>query len=417
MTIANTASEPFSDTGSAPLSDHADVIIVGGGMVGLALACALRHTGLQIIVIERAVPTVIKSLGRDCRVSAIVKGNVDILKGLGVWPFMQANASPMRAMRVWDNQEAGGVRFDAAEIDQEALGYLVENSITQRAMHKALLDSDTVEFCCPAEISELQWHDAHVKLTLTDGRCLTTALIVGADGGRSWIREQAGIATWQRDYHQKGLVATVRPERPHHGHAFQRFLPTGPLAMLPMTDDLCSIVWSADDAESDRLMAMSDDAFLQALNLTFGPMLGRIVEAGERAAFPLKAQLAKHIVRPRVALVGDAAHCIHPLAGLGVNLGLRDAMVLAQEIADAKRFDEDWGEMDVLKRYMKQRMPDVLSVMASMEGLHQVFTASFPGLKEARGLGMRVMGNAGGIKALLMRNSTGLSLPVPTRIS
>jgi len=401
---------------------NVDVIIVGAGMVGLALACALKDTGLQVVVIERGEPAVRKSLGRDCRVSAIVKGNVEILKGLGVWQYMQADASPMRAMRIWDNQQAGGIRFNAAEIGAEALGYLVENSLTQSAMHKALLDSDTVEFYCPAEIAEIDWHDhqaerEQVRICLADGRVLRAPLIVGADGPRSWVREQAGIQTWQRDYGQKGIVATVRPEHPHRGHAFQRFLPTGPLAMLPMTDDLCSIVWSADTAEADRLMAMSDADFLNALNLTFGPILGRITEAGERAAFPLKGQLAKHVVRERVALVGDAAHCIHPLAGLGVNLGLRDAMVLAQEIADAHRYDEDWGELDVLNRYMQQRMPDVLSVMASMEGLHQVFTGSLPGLRDLRGMGMRLMGNAGGIKELLMRNSTGLSLPVPKQIS
>jgi len=398
-------------------SDYADVIIVGGGMVGLALACALRNTGLQIVVIERGEPQVRRSLDRDCRVSAIVRGNVNILDGIGVWKYLKDDASPMRAMRVWDNQEAGGIRFDCSEIEADALGYLIENSCTQRAMHKAMLESDTVEFCCPAEIAGLEWHDDQVSVKLADGRVLHTPLIVGADGGRSWVRDQAGIDCWQRDYKQKGIVATVRPEQPHHGNAFQRFLPTGPLAMLPMTGDLCSIVWSAENSEADRLTAMSDEAFLEALNLTFGPMLGRIVEAGARAAFPLKGQLAKHFVRQRVALVGDAAHCIHPLAGLGVNLGIRDAMVLAQEIVDARRFDEDWGELNVLNRYMKQRLPDVLSIMASMEGFHQLFTGTLPGLKELRGLGMRLMGNSGAIKQLLMRNSAGLSLPVPKQIS
>jgi len=404
------------------MSDHttvdaADIIIVGGGMVGLALACALRHTGLRIVIIERGEPPVRKSLGHDCRVSAIVMGNVHILKGLGVWQYLKDDASPMRAMKIWDNQEQGGIRFDASEIDEPALGYLIENSRLQSAMHKTLLDSDDVEFYCPAQITEIDWQGDHNRLTLADGRVLTTPLIVGADGPRSWVREQAGINCWQRDYQQKGIVVNIRPERPHHGFAFQRFLPTGPLAVLPMNANLCSIVWSADNAEADRLLAMSDDDFLNALNLTFGPILGRITEAGDRAAFPLKAQLAKHMVRERVALVGDAAHCIHPLAGLGVNLGLRDAMVLAQEIADAKRFDEDWGQLDVLDRYMKQRMPDVLAVMASMEGLHQIFTAPIPGLKAMRGLGMRLAGNAGAIKHLLMRNSTGLSLPVPKQIS
>jgi len=408
------------------MSDHADVVIVGGGMVGLALACALRHTGLRIVIIERGEPPVRLSLGRDCRVSAIVMGNVKILQGLGVWDHLKGDAGPMRSMKIWDNQEQGGIRFDASEIEEEALGYLIENSCTQRAMHKTLLDSDDVEFYSPAEITAIDWQPGDwaqedcsknpAKVRLADGRVITTPLIVGADGGRSWVREQAGIGVWQRDYEQKGVVVNVRTEHPHRGIAYQRFLPTGPLAVLPLSDNVCSIVWSAENSEADRLLAMSDDEFLDALNLTFGPVLGRITEAGDRAAFPLKGQLAKHMVRERVALVGDAAHCIHPLAGLGVNLGLRDAMVLAQEIADAKRFDEDWGGLAVLDRYMKQRMPDVLSVMGSMEGLHRVFTTNIPGLKEARGLGMRMVGNAGAIKHLLMRNSTGLSLPVPKQI-
>jgi len=397
--------------------DYADVIIVGGGMVGLALACALKDTGLSVVIIERGEPPVSKSLGRDCRVSAIVMGNVKILQGLGVWKYLEADAAPMSAMHIWDNQEQGGLRFDASEINEVALGYLVENSLTQRAMHKALLESDSVEFCSPAEIRELTWLDDSVEVNLADGRKLTTPLIVGADGGHSWIREQADIGVWQRDYKQKGIVATIRPEQPHQNRAFQRFLPTGPLAVLPMADDLCSIVWSAENDEADRLMAMDDEAFLETLNLTFGPQLGRITETGERAAFPLKGQLAKHFVRERVALIGDAAHCIHPLAGLGVNLGLRDAMVLAQEIVDARRFDEEWGGLPVLDRYMKQRLPDVLSIMGSMEGLHQVFTSTIPGIKELRGLGLRLTGNSGAIKKLLMRNSTGISLPVPKQIS
>jgi len=395
----------------------ADVIIVGGGMVGLALACALKDSGLHIMVLERAEAQVRYSLGRDCRVSAIVKGNKHNLEGIGVWQYLQDDAEPIRAMRVWDNQEPGGIRFDASEIDEPAMGYLIENSSTQAAMQRTLLACDNVEYLCPSTISRLDWFDERVQVSLSNGRVLNTPLLVGADGGRSWVREQAGIGCYQRDYGQQGIVATVRPEHGHGGSAYQRFLPTGPLAVLPMTDGLCSIVWSAENEEAARLTAMSDDHFLAALNATFGPVLGRIVEAGERAAFPLVGRLAHHFVRERVALVGDAAHCIHPLAGLGVNLGLRDAMVLAQEIVDAKRFDEDWGDLSVLNRYMKQRLPDVLSVMASMETFHQLFTHDFPFLKALRGLGMRVVGNSGPVKTLLMRNSTGLSLPVPKHIS
>ncbi|MDQ6993502.1 MAG: UbiH/UbiF/VisC/COQ6 family ubiquinone biosynthesis hydroxylase [Mariprofundus sp.] len=395
----------------------ADVMIVGGGMVGLALACALKDSGLHIVVLERAEPQPHYSLARDCRVSAIVKGNQQILEGIGVWKYLQDDAEPIRAMRVWDNQQAGGVRFDASEIDEMEMGFLVENSSTQAAMHQTMLESDHIEYLSPIELSSLQWFDKSVQLTFADGRIMHTPLLVGADGGRSWVRKQAGIGCFERDYGQQGIVATVRPERAHGGVAYQRFLPTGPLAVLPMSDGLCSIVWSAENSEAARLMAMPDGDFLAALNVTFGPVLGRIVASGERSAFPLIGRLTDHFVRERVALVGDAAHCIHPLAGLGVNLGLRDVMVLAQEIVDAHRFDEDWGELSVLNRYMKQRLPDVLSVMASMECFHQLFKHELPGLKNLRGLGMRLVGNSGPIKALLMRNATGLNLPVPRRIS
>lgn len=396
--------------------DRMDVIVVGGGMVGLGFACALGSSGMKVALIERGEAPVRKSLGRDCRVSAIVRGNVEILKGLGVWEHLQGFASPMRAMRIWDDQHAGGIRFDAGEIGVEALGYLVENSRLTHAMHQVLTEAEGFEYLAPAEIDGVQWLDEEVRVSLKDGRRLAAPLIVGADGGRSWLRQQAGIDCYERDYRQQGIVATIRPQRAHGNIAFQRFLPTGPLAVLPMTENLCSIVWSAENAEAERLMGMDDAAFLQALNRSFGPVLGRIEAAGERAAYPLKAQLARHLVRPRLALIGDAAHTIHPLAGLGVNLGLRDAMVLAQEIVDARRFDEDWGDMSVLRRYMKQRLPDVLAVMGAMEGFHRLFTSRLPGLAWLRGSGMRLFGNAGAIKQLLMRNSTGLSLPVPRQI-
>jgi len=397
--------------------DQADVVIVGGGMVGLTLASALKYSGLRIIVIERSEPAIRYSLGRDCRVSAIVYGNVQILQGLGAWTHLEPHAAPLHQMRIWDDQHAGGIRFDAGEIGQPALGYLVENSRLQAALQDSLHDGDHVELWCPAEIDRITFEEDAVRLCLKDGRHLATPLIVGADGGRSWLREQAGIDCFQRDYAQKGIVATVRPRLSHRNVAFQRFLQHGPLAMLPMTDDLCSIVWSNMNEQADALMAMDDAAFLTALNDAFGPVLGEIAEAGERAAFPLKAQLARHLVRPRLALIGDAAHTVHPLAGLGVNLGIRDAMVLAQEIVDAQRFDEDWGDMSVLKRYMKQRLPDVLSVMGGMEVFHRLFTSHMPGLHVLRGIGMRAVGNSGAIKQMLMRNSTGLSLPVPKQIT
>lgn len=398
-------------------AQHADVVIIGGGMVGLGLACALKDTGLSVVVIERmqAVPRL--SLERDCRVSAIVAGTVEMLRGIGVWEYIGNRAQVIEGMRIFDDQRFGSVRFEAAEAGMQELGYLVENSVLSDAMMQVVHDSDSIEWRCPASVDSVVWKSSHVELTLADGRMLHTPLVVGADGGNSWLRLQAGIQVWSHRFMQRGIVATVRPQFPHRAVAYQRFLPTGPLAMLPMTDNLCSIVWSADDAEADRLMALDDAAFLNELQLSFGPLLGTLQEVGERAAFPLRSQLAKHMVRPRLALIGDAAHQVHPLAGLGVNLGIRDAMALAQELSDARRFREDHGSMHVLARMRGNRIPDVLAVMGAMEGFHHLFTSDLPGVAWLRDAGMRAVGNAGAIKQLLMRRATGLSLPLPRQIS
>ncbi|MDQ6979948.1 MAG: UbiH/UbiF/VisC/COQ6 family ubiquinone biosynthesis hydroxylase [Ghiorsea sp.] len=390
--------------------EYVDLVIVGGGMVGLMLAAALRHSGLHIVVIERAAYQPMMSMGLDCRVSAIVQGNVNILKSVGVWQYLQDKAGLMTSMRIWDGQEQGGIRFEAAEIGEDKLGILVENAALIQALQDTLKESENVELLCPESVTSVAWKRQGVEVSLESGRELNTPLIVGADGARSWLRQQADIDVFSRDYKQKGIVATVKPRFSHQNTACQRFLHTGPLALLPMKDDVCSIVWSASNERANDLLGLSDEDFLDELNLEVGAVFGGIVEVGKRAAFPLKAQLARHIVRPRLALIGDAAHSIHPLAGLGVNLGLRDAMVLAQEIVDAGKFEEGWGDMDVLTRYMKQRMPDVLMTMASMEALHRTFQVQLPAWIKLRGLGMKALGNAGIIKQMLMKNSTGIQI-------
>ena len=396
--------------------EYVDLVIVGGGMVGLMLAAALRHTGLHIVVIERAEYRPMMSMGLDCRVSAIVQGNVNILKSVGVWQYLQDKAGLMTSMRIWDGQEQGGIRYEAAEIGEDKLGILVENAALIQALQDTLKESENVELFCPESEASVFWKRDGGEVVLEGGQTFNTPLIVGADGGRSWLRGQADIDVFSRDYEQKGIVASVKPRFSHQQTAVQRFLSTGPLALLPMKDDMCSIVWSASNERADELLGLSDEEFMGELNLEVGGVFGGIVDVGKRAAFPLKAQLARHIVRPRLALIGDAAHSIHPLAGLGVNLGLRDAMVLAQEITDARKFDEDWGDVSVLNRYMKQRMPDVLMTMASMEVLHHTFKVQLPAWIKLRGLGMKVLGNAGIVKQLLMKNSAGINLPVPHTI-
>jgi len=398
-------------------SESIDLVIIGGGMVGLTLACALKNTGLNIIIIERDEAEPRMSLGRDCRVSAIVAGTVEALKGIGAWPLVKERAGPIDSMRIWDDQRFGSIRFEAEEAGLETLGYIVENSVLSSAMLGMLRESENIEWCCPACVDSVRWHTNHVEVVLEDGRMVSTPLVVGADGGRSWLRSQAGIPTWSHRFGQQGIVATIQPQFSHRNCAYQRFLPTGPLAFLPLADSLCSIVWSAQDTEAERLMALDDSAFLAELQAAFGPVLGTLEAAGERAAFPLRSQLSRHMVHPRMALIGDAAHQIHPLAGLGVNLGIRDAMVLAQEIADARRFEEDYGSLDVLNRFMRSRMPDILAVMGGMEAFNYLFTHDVPGLALLRNAGMRVVGNSGPVKRMLMRRAMGLTLPVPKQIS
>jgi len=393
------------------------LIIIGGGMVGLALACALKDTGLKVTVIERTEAEPRMSLKRDCRVSAIVAGTVEVLGGIGVWPYVKDKAGSIDSMRIWDDQRFGSIRFEAEEAGLDALGYIVENSVLLSAMLEVVHASENIEWCCPVSVESVQWKASCVEVLLDDGRVFTTPLIVGADGGRSWLRSQAHIPAWSHRFEQQGIVATVQPQFSHRNCACQRFLSTGPLAFLPLTDGLCSIVWSAENREAERLMALHDVAFLNELQLALGPVMGKLEQAGERAAFPLRSQLSRHIVRSRMALIGDAAHQVHPLAGLGVNLGIRDAMVLAQEITDARRFREDYGNLDVLNRFMHNRMPDILGVMGGMEVFHCLFTHDVPGLPLLRDAGMRFVGNSGPVKRMLMRRAMGLTLPVPKQIS
>lgn len=396
---------------------HVDVLIIGGGMVGLAMACALREQpDIQVMIVERHEIQANLSLEKDMRVSAIIAGTANILRGMGVWDKIVPLSESIQHMRVWDQQEIGGVRFEALEVGLNELGRLVQNSDVQYAMLDILADCEHIDICCPAHIDEIEFKKDATYLTLNDGQHIRASLVVGADGGHSWLREQANIGHWQRDYQQKAIVANVKPQNHHRYTAYQRFLSGGPLALLPMQDGLCSIVWSLPSKEADQYLQFNDDCFLDELNLAFGPVLGRIEQVGQRAAFPLVGRLSKHFVRPRLALIGDAAHVIHPLAGLGVNLGIRDAIVLAQEVANAIRYKEDPGDMSVLRLYRKNRVADVLSIMAGMESFHRLFSTDHACIRSLRHKGMLVFSNSGHIKRTLMRTAMGLTLPIPSNV-
>ena len=391
---------------------RAEVAIVGGGLVGGTLAVALAGAGVRALVVERARPEPFLSLGRDCRVSTLCRGVVEALRRLGAWD--DAHAEPVRAMQVWEGAAAGGLEMHAAEIGADDLGAVIENRLLVAAL-RAAAEAQGVAWL-EDEPESLAVGGDSAELVLAGGDRIEAALVVGADGARSWVRRALGVRSFVRPYGQRGITATVRLAGAHHGVACQRFFPTGPLALLPLAGGegrLASIVWSADEPLAERLMRMDDAAFLDALGEALGPVAGGVVEVGARAAFPLARGTAAHWVRPRAALVGDAAHLVHPLAGLGANLGMRDALALADEVARARALGEDPGGMETLARYRDRRIADLGLALAGLEGMHRLFSLRLPGASALRALGLSLFHNLVPAKAAAMRYAAGLAADVP----
>ena len=392
-----------------------DLVVVGGGMVGAALARACALMGLRIGVVEGRAPQRSWPLGDlDLRVSALNRASQRILRRLGAWPRMEAlGVSPYRKMQVWDAGGSGSIHFDSAEVGEPDLGHIVENRVTQLALWETLEASADVTLFCPAGLGQLRLHPDTVIVELDDGRRLETRLLVGADGRDSTVRSLAGIATQGWAYDQDAIVANVRPERWHQETAWQRFLPTGPLAFLPLREGRCSIVWSAERSRAKELMALDEPAFGRALGEAFENRLGEILEVGPRATVPLRLEHAERYVLPRLALIGDAAHAVHPLAGQGVNLGFLDAAALAAVIAEARDKRGDIGQLGTLRRFERARRGENLAMLTAMDGFKRVFSNEIPPLELVRNLGLRVTDRIGLAKAFFMRRALGISGELP----
>ena len=337
-----------------------DVAIVGGGVVGAACALALADAGLSVALVEGREPAPWQAAQPDLRVFAFAADNVQLLNRLGVWPAIaQARAWPYRRMQVWDAAGGEDLLFDADRFGRRELGYIVENGLLQDRLWAAL-PAAGVQLHCPARVEALEQDEDGVRLRLDDGRRLEAALAVAADGAESTLRQLAGIEVEKHDYHQRGVVAYVDSDLPNQATAWQRFLPTGPLALLPVAERRSSIVWTLPEDEAARVLALDEDAFNRELTRAFAARLGELRLASPRAAFPLRRQLARHYVAGRVLALGDAAHVVHPLAGQGVNLGLRDvavdrggrvaagAQLLCELFGDVLRADEDDHAVEVL---------------------------------------------------------------------
>jgi 2-octaprenylphenol hydroxylase len=396
------------------MKSHYDIVIVGGGMVGAALACALGNSSLKVALLDRAPPAA-PDTGYDQRVSAITLASQSLFENIGAWDGMvRQRVSPVREMQVWSEGGSGAIHFNAAEIGEACLAWIVENRIIQSSLIKRLHQFTNVHYLCPVEVADITLADNSAAVMLKDGRLLQARLLVGADGADSAVRRTAGIETQSLNLNQKGIVATANTEKPHETTARQRFLATGPLAFLPLDEPYtCSIVWSADTARADQLLALDDTAFILALQEAFGDSLGKIQTLGPRAAFPLALSHAKAYTAPHLALVGDAAHTVHPLAGQGVNLGFLDAATLAEVLLEAAANQKNIGAHAVLRRYERWRKGDNLAMVSITGGFRYLFSNDLPVVSQLRNWGLSLTDAATPVKNFIMRRASGLEGDLP----
>jgi 2-octaprenylphenol hydroxylase len=413
--VNRSSSRAAADTDGKNTSQEFDVVIMGGGMVGAAFACALADSPLKVALIEGHAPdTQWPKEQYDVRTSALSRASQRILESLLVWPAIEAmRACAYTDMQVWDASGNGVIHFDCADIGEPSLGHIVENGVIQAALYKRLSEIHNLTVFCPATPRALIKALNGYLFKLDQGITLHTKLVVAADGSRSWVRRQAGIEAQTHDYEQTAVVTTVKTAKHHRYTAWQVFLPDGPLAFLPLTEGYSSIVWSTGAQRAADLIAMSDDNFKSELQTAFANTLGEITYVGERAAFPLRSLHAKQYVKPGLALIGDAAHTIHPLAGQGVNLGFADAACLAQVILEAAKQGKDIGALSVLRRYERWRKGDNLSMLTAMGAFRYLFGDDSAVIRLGRNLGLNLTNRMTPAKNFFIRYAMGLVGDLP----
>jgi 2-octaprenylphenol hydroxylase len=398
------------------MSERFEVIVVGGGMVGAAVACALGHGGMQVALLDKAEPA--RQWPQepiDIRVSALTRASRLMLEQLGVWPGMvRRGVSAYREMRVFDARAGGELHFDCADTEFNELGHIVENRVTVAALWDVLDTLDSVNCITPAKVSGIESEPDDVQLRLDDGRTFRTNLVIAADGNDSALRKMAGIGVTGWDYGQHGLVATVTTELSHRATAWQRFLDEGPLAFLPLANGQCSIVWTLHSDTAKAHLALPDAEFLKVLEQASDGLLGKMLSVGPRAAFPLRFQYADRYTADHLALVGDAAHVMHPLAGQGANAGLLDAAAIAEIILEARRGQRSLSGRRFLRRYERWRKGDNLIMMGSMDALNKAFGIQSREVAELRSTGMNWINQTGLLKNYFNRYAMGLRDDLPS---
>ena len=401
---------------------QSDAIIVGGGPVGGSLALALGQGGLSVTLVDRVGLDVMAAAPYDGRSSAIAFASQRMLAQIGLWPSVEHAAEPILDIRVSDGASPLFLHYAHDDLgpalEGAPFGWIVENSAIRQGLAKQLGESSTINVIAPAKAAGFVRDGGQTVLHLDNGQSLSAPLLIAADGTDSLLRTQAGIATTRWRYHQVGIVCTMAHDQPHDGIAHERFLPSGPFAVLPMTDSpdgthRSSIVWTEREKLAPAMMRLSDDDFSAEMQRRFGDWYGDVRILGDRWSYPLRFLHAEDYVQDRFALVGDSAHTIHPIAGQGLNLGLRDVAALAEVVVDARRLGLDYGLLSTLQRYERWRRVDNVSLMAVMNGLNQLFSNDIAPLRLVRDLGMAAVNKMPGLKRIFMHHAMGTvgSLP------
>lgn len=392
----------------SPRSFDSDITIVGGGIAGLTLACALKDSGLSIVVVEAQPQSVAVTKGQAYAISLL---SSRIFAGIGVWGEMLPKIETFKQIRLSDADYAQVVHFQPEELSTENLGYVAEHHALLQPLQEYLQKCPNVTYFCPAQATNINYQADGVELELRVGggnRMWRSRLLVAADGGRSPIRQAAGITTSGWQYWQSCIVATIKPEKPHQNIAYERFWPSGPFAILPLPENRCRIVWTSPHEEAKALLALNDEQFLNELQKRYGNQMGKLALEGSRYLFPVQLMQSDRYVLSRLALIGDAAHCCHPVGGQGLNMGIRDAAAIAEILQTAHQQGEDIGSLSVLKRYESWRQLENLTILGFTDFLDRIFSNHWLPIVAIRRLGLRILQTIQPVKIYALQLMTGL---------
>ncbi|HLB07388.1 MAG TPA: UbiH/UbiF/VisC/COQ6 family ubiquinone biosynthesis hydroxylase [Alphaproteobacteria bacterium] len=392
---------------------RSDLLIVGGGLTGLALGLAVAQAGIPATIVERTPLALNAKPARDGRVLALALSSKRMLEALGLWPALALEAEPILEIRVVDGESPLFLHYDHREVGDEPLGFMVEISRLRAALIARVLAEPSLRVFAPARLAELERRPSGVAARLADGTRIAARLIAACDGRRSELRREAGIETLEWSYRQTAIVCTIAHERAHGGVAVEKFLPPGPFAVLPMTHHRSSIVWTEDERTAPALLGLDRESFHSELGSRLGDYLGAFALEGSPFSYPLVLCQALRYTDVRLVLVGDAAHTIHPLAGQGFNLGLRGVAALAEVLAEAARLGLDIGTADWLERYAAWRRFDALVLGAVTDGMNRLFSNALPPLKLARDLGLAAVHRMPPLKRVFMRHAMGVMGDLP----